>query len=181
MNKQQIIFYTHGHFNEDCLKNITEAVFHEFKCPVSIKCFESDLELFYDQERRQYDGNKILNVIHEFEVPENIKKVGLFQVDLFIPILTFIFGQAIYKGSAGVVSCYRLKNEQYGLEPDFNLLFTRFKKVIIHEIGHLFGLKHCYVPNCVMRSSTYVEDIDQKNEHFCTQCKQELQDLMAAL
>ena len=25
------------------------------------------------------------------------------------------------------------------------------------------GLIHCHVPTCVMRSSTYVEDIDQKS------------------
>jgi archaemetzincin len=28
---------------------------------------------------------------------------------------------------------------------------------------------------CVMRSSTYVEDIDQKDWRFCAKCKKELE------
>jgi archaemetzincin len=103
-----------------------------------------------------------------------LKTIGLLDVDLFIPILTYIFGQAVFKGNTGIVSLYRLKNEQYGMKPDEDLLFQRFKKVIIHELGHTFGLVHCYNPTCVMRSSTYVEDIDQKDPGLCLSCREEI-------
>jgi archaemetzincin len=96
------------------------------------------------------------------------------RVDMYIPILTYIFGQASLNGKTGVVSLYRLRNEHYGLEPDYELLIERFNKVIIHELGHTFGLIHCSNLVCVMRSSTYVEDLDQKNKSFCSRCRVEM-------
>ena len=51
------------------------------------------------------------------------------------------------------------------------LLLERFRKEAIHELGHMFGLIHCSDPVCVMRSSTYVEDIDQKSQALCPKCR----------
>lgn len=181
MEKRQIILFTFGQFEPDLLDDITSDIHHEFHFPVTVKEQKIDLSEFYHQSRRQYDGNRLLKIIDELDFPESIKKIGLFRVDLYIPILTYIFGQAIYKGNSGIASLYRLRNEQYGLDADNELLANRFRKVILHELGHAFGLKHCYVPNCVMRSSTYVEDIDQKQMHFCIHCKNELKVLTGKL
>ena len=139
-----------------------------------IRDIHINLDSFYDPNRRQYDANKLLKEIDAVEAHGVIKKIGLFRVDLFIPILTFIFGQAMYKGNTGIVSNYRLRNEQYGMKPDENLMYERLRKVIIHEIGHAFGLVHCHNPSCVMRSSTYVEDIDQKRHQLCDNCRVQL-------
>ena len=57
------------------------------------------------------------------------------------------------------------------MPPDQSILLERFKKEVIHELGHTFGLVHCHTPTCVMRSSTYVEDIDLKEAHFCQSCR----------
>lgn len=133
-----------------------------------------DISRFFEPARKQYDANKLLQFIHQDFTDDFLKTMGLFQVDFFIPILTYIFGQAIYNGNAGIASVYRLKNEQYGLAGNDKILFERFKKVIIHELGHTFGLIHCHVPSCVMRSGTYVEDIDQKKHSFCRKCRVEL-------
>lgn len=174
MEKDKIILITYGHFDANFLREIAEEVTKEFHYPVSIFNNHLDLAPFYDESRRQYDGNRLLKEVDAAEFPDSIKKIGLFRVDLFIPILTYIFGQALYRGNSGIVSLYRLRNEQYGMKPDQKLLSSRFKKVIIHELGHAFGLIHCHVPNCVMRSSTYVEDIDQKQQHVCIKCRGEL-------
>ena len=108
--------------------------------------------------------------------PGAFKTIGLLRVDLYIPILTYIFGQSVLNGSTGIVSLYRLRNELYGLEQDDRLLTERFRKVIIHELGHSLGLIHCLNPICIMRSSTYVEDLDQKKLEFCNKCTKELDD-----
>jgi archaemetzincin len=105
---------------------------------------------------------------------EQNKTLGLFNVDLFIPILTYIFGQAYLNGKAGIASIYRLRNERYGIFKDEKVLINRFRKEVIHELGHTFGLIHCFDPTCVMRSSTYVEDIDQKNHQLCHKCREQL-------
>ena len=171
LDNRQIILITHGHYANDFLFRITEDIRQEFSCPVSIWEGDLDLSRFYDPVRRQYDGNMLLKEIDSIASDDSTKKIGLFRVDLFIPILTYIFGQAIYKGNTGIASLYRLKNEQYGMKPDEELLYHRFRKVIIHELGHTYGLIHCQVPNCVMRSSTYV---DQKRHHLCSNCREKL-------
>jgi len=131
----------------------------------------------YDPTRRQYDGSSLLKEIDKQFGAEDTKTIGLFSVDLFIPILTFIFGQAYLTGRSGIASYYRLSNERYGIKGGEKILIERFQKEVIHELGHTFGLIHCHVPTCVMRSSTYVEDIDQKNAHLCLNCRREFNSL----
>jgi len=172
LDNGQIILITYDDFEKDFLEEVAGDITREYSYPVTIHESRIDLSPFYDSTRRQYDGNKLLKEIDALSLPRSHKKMGLFRVDLFIPILTYIFGQAIYKGETGIASLYRLRNEQYGMKSDDVLLYERFRKVIIHELGHTFGLIHCHIPNCVMRSSTYVEDIDQKRKHLCKHCKE---------
>ena len=171
MIKHSIYLISHGQFEFEFLEEIAKDVTHEYLCPVEIEKGQIDLSEYYDPMRRQYDGNSLLKEIDSISAPPFFKKIGLFRVDLFIPILTYIFGQAAFKGNTGIASLYRLRNEQYGMKKDEVLLLQRFRKVVIHELGHTFGLIHCHHPSCVMRSSTYVEDIDQKSHHLCNNCR----------
>ncbi len=174
MDKQKILLISHGQFENYFLETIAEDITHEFLYPVQIEESHADLSAFYEPTRRQYDGNMLLKYLNSTSGVSYLKTIGLFRVDLFIPILTYIFGQAIFKGKTGIASIYRLKNEQYGMKKDEDLLLDRFRKVVIHELGHTFGLQHCYIPSCVMRSSTYAEDIDQKKNGLCSKCKAEI-------
>ena len=174
MSEQNILLISYGNFEKEFLNKTAAKVSQEFMFPVSAEERHIDLSEFFDPMRRQYDGNRILMEIDTIVSPQHIKKVGLFSVDLFIPILTFIFGQAALKGNSGIASLYRLRNEHYGMKKDEELLLDRFGKVIIHELGHTFGLVHCHMPTCVMRSSTYVEDIDQKSHKLCFNCRSKI-------
>ena len=171
MNLQNITLVSFGYFDAIFLKNIAEAVKHEFLLSVNIKEGHLDLSEFYDPTRRQYNGIKLLKEVDSTFASDSSKTIGLFNVDLFIPILTYIFGQAFMKGRTGIASHYRLSNERYGMITDDKFILDRFKKEVIHELGHTFGLIHCHVPTCVMRSSTYVEDIDQKSPNLCPSCR----------
>jgi archaemetzincin len=174
MSLPGITLISFGYFGKDILEQTAEAVTHEFNLQVMLKEGHLDFSEFYDSARRQYNGNSLLNQIDLFVQPDSLKTIGLFNVDLFIPILTYIFGQAFLGGNTGIASIYRLNNERYGMAADNDLMLSRFKKEVIHELGHTFGLIHCQNPICVMKSSTYVEDIDQKEEHICPACRQEL-------
>ncbi len=171
MNMQNITLISYRHFEQDFLEKIAEDVKREFFFSVNIEEGHIDLSEFYDPARRQYNGNELLQEVDSSVSSKSLKTLGLFHVDLFIPILTYIFGLAFLNGRTGIVSLYRLKNEHYGMKPDEKLLLDRFRKEVIHELGHTFGLKHCHIPSCVMRSSTYVEDLDQKNANLCPRCR----------
>ena len=172
MDQKRIILLSFGLFGKEILDKLALAVGTEFRSEVLVKEIHFDLDQFYDTGRRQYNADKLLRVVASFENPHCDKVIGLFNIDLFIPILTFIFGQAQLGGNAAVASCYRLNNEYYGLKADAKILLERFTKVLIHELGHANGLLHCHNPDCVMRSGTYVEDIDQKERHLCANCRE---------
>ena len=172
MSDQGIALISVGYFEKPFLEKVAGAVGREFSRPVMLRDGHLDLSVYFDPARNQYDGNRLLKAVDGLAGPEAHKAIGLFSVDLFIPILTFIFGQAYLGGRTGIASLHRLKNEWYGISPDENLLLERLQKEVIHELGHTFGLVHCHVPVCVMRSSTYVEDIDQKGSGLCRRCRE---------
>ena len=175
MEQCYILLLYHGAFERKCLDSIADDIRREFGIQVLARVHHFEIENHYDPARRQYNADTLLKYIKTCAPPAAIKTIGLFRIDLFIPILTFLFGQAIYRGNLGVASVYRLRNEQYGLKSDDTLLMARLSKVVLHELGHAFGLTHCLEPSCVMRSSTYVEDIDQKKAAFCAGCRKKLE------
>ncbi|MGE5395137.1 MAG: archaemetzincin family Zn-dependent metalloprotease [Candidatus Saccharibacteria bacterium] len=177
MDLENITLISFGYFERELLEMIIEDVEREFLLPVKIREGHIDLSEFYDSARRQYDGNRLIKEIDSMYALDSNKTLGLFNVDLFIPILTYIFGQAFLGGRSGIASIYRLSNESYGIKADKKVFIDRFRKEVIHELGHTFGLIHCSNITCVMRSSTYVEDIDQKDSSLCHHCKTELLDL----
>jgi archaemetzincin len=122
----------------------------------------------WDVRRRQYETGRILKWLESRHVGA-AKILGLTDVDLFIPILTFVFGEAQLGGRAAVVSTARLApgNGSRGER----LLIERLRKEALHELGHAYGLVHCGNPGCVMGRSPGVTEIDSKGPSFCTDCR----------
>ncbi len=174
MKKNKIILITCGTFEKKTTEHIQQSISSIFHLDVDCSECALDISQFYNPARRQYNADLILEEIIRRAPAGYMKYINLFRGDLFIPILTYIFGQGQLNGKHGIASLYRLRNELYGLEEDYDLMLERFTKVVIHELGHMFGLVHCHNPNCVMRSSTYVEDLDQKEVNLCSKCWSEL-------
>lgn len=131
---------------------------------------EMDLPRYYSADRGQYNATLILAALLRFRSDPASKIVGITRVDLFIPVLTFVFGQAQLDGPGALVSTHRLRNEYYGLPRNRERLVERTVKEVVHELGHSFGLVHCRDYNCVMHAATYVEDVDLKPSTFCPSC-----------
>lgn len=153
----------------------SESILHSlrqiFGVSVVLSNKQIDIQKAFDNGRNQHNSTALLSQLLRHEIGKNDKIIALVGVDLFIPILTYVFGEAQLSGPAAIVSSHRLANRFYGMEDDVILHRERLEKEIIHEIGHTFGLKHCRQFECVMRSSTYVEEIDLKHSHFCDECR----------
>ncbi len=141
-----------------------------FLFPVRIRHPWFDPELSFDSSRGQYNSTVLLGQLLSEPSGGAPRVLGVTSVDLFIPILTYVFGEAQLDGRAALVSTHRLQNELYGLPSDPQLLLERLLKEAVHELGHTFGLIHCPASDCVMHASTYVEEIDLKSADFCTAC-----------
>ena len=172
--QETITLVAFGYIDRNFVENVALAVEMEFNAEVTTMEGHLDLSYYYDVKRRQYNGDELLKFVANAYNSNPGKTMGLFGVDLFIPILTHIFGQAYLNGDTGVVSHFRLNNEYYGLKANKQRLLERFIKVVIHELGHTYGLTHCHDPTCVMQSSTYVEDLDQKSSSFCDTCRESI-------
>ena len=156
------------------LEPLERFVFHTFHLRTKRKGFKINLQDAFDPSRVQYNSSLILRQLIMKPPPDAEKVLGVLDVDLFIPILTFVFGEAQLKGIGAAVSSHRLHNRFYGLPENREATIDRLLKEAIHELGHTFGLIHCSQPKCVMNSSTYVENIDQKPAELCLSCQKNI-------
>ena len=160
--------------DDSCLETLERFVFHTFHLRTKRKEFKINLKDAFDPSRVQYNSSLILRQLI-MKPPSDAEKIlGVLDVDLFIPILTFVFGEAQLKGIGAAVSIHRLHNRFYGLPENSEATTDRLLKEAVHELGHTFGLIHCSQPKCVMNSSTYVENIDQKPAELCPLCQKNI-------
>lgn len=128
----------------------------------------------FDETRGQYRSVAIMKAVARCAPSDAARIVGVTEVDLAIPALTFVFGQAQLDGLVAVVSLCRLRQEFYGLPGEEDLLHERVVKEVLHELGHTSGLTHCGEPKCAMSLATHIGLVDNKEERYCTRCGAQL-------
>jgi len=152
------------------LERLAAALARAFHTPCRIRPETLDLSFALDQRRNQYYSTAIIQRLERGADP-NARVLGVTGCDLYVPVLTFVFGEAQLDGNCAVVSTARLKEEFYGLPAREDLLRQRLVKEASHELGHTFGLRHCADWRCVMASSHAVERLDVKEAGFCAVCR----------
>ena len=158
-----------GNITDEIIEKIKDRVGAIFHCPVEIGAGFSDLAQAYNPDRKQYFSSKLLASLGKSEGDERV--VGIADVDLYVPRLNFVFGEADMVSGTAIVSLCRLMPEYYGMAPDEALFLERATKEIVHELGHTFGLGHCPNNKCVMHFSNSLADTDLKEAHFCSRCR----------
>jgi archaemetzincin len=122
----------------------------------------------FDPKRNQHSSAEILKWLLPL-APEGGKVLGVTDRDLFIPILTYVFGEAQLGGVAAVISTARLGDELGLVGP--KVVRERLCKEAVHELGHCHGLRHCQTPGCVMGRSAGVHEVDEKGTGLCADCR----------
>jgi archaemetzincin len=159
-----------GKLDGGLLKQLSPALANIFRVPCEILPAALDPEWAFHGERQQYHSSEILARMQGLVNGDSWRVLGIAAVDLYIPILTFVFGEAQLGGPCAVVSLHRLTQEFYGLPADRTLLQQRLLKEAVHEIGHTINLTHCDDYSCAMAPSHAVEWIDLKEIGLCSAC-----------
>lgn len=160
-----------GNVDDGLLKDLVLAIVETFHVSCRVLPFRLDPGFAYHGERQQYHTSEILHRMQSLVTTESWRLLGIAAVDLYIPILTFVFGEAQVGGPCAVVSSHRLQQEFYGLPPDAVLCRQRVLKEAIHELGHTLSLTHCEDYSCAMAPSYAVEWIDLKEGALCGGCR----------
>ena len=129
-----------------------------------------DVSFALHSERLQYHSSEILAAMQSYIDRDTWKLLAVTPLDLYIPILTFVFGEAQVGGGAAIVSYHRLRQEFYGLPEDMDVLADRLLIEAVHELGHTLRLTHCEDYRCAMAPSHAVEWIDLKDSGYCDSC-----------
>ena len=151
----------------DVLGPLSVDIARTFQIPCCIEESHLDPGFAYDPARDQYYSTAILQKLSRIaaQLKSSFRILGVASVDLYVPILTFVYGEAQLQGHCAVVSSHRLPEPG---RPE--LLHDRLLKEATHELGHTYGLRHCDDWNCVMASSHSVERMDIKSAAFCSNC-----------
>jgi archaemetzincin len=139
---------------------------------------EGDLSV--DPVRKQAHSTPILQTLQHLAPAEALKVLAVTRVDLFIPILTYVFGEAQLGGKACIVSTHRLIEPPSSTTAE-ETFHCRVAKEAIHELGHTFNLRHCPEHTCIMHYCRSLRDVDRKSNHLCRYCKILLADEMKRL
>lgn len=155
------------------LEPLRERLAAEFECAVNVSDPGERPAGTFDERRGQHSSREMLRWLAARTAPDRRRILGVTDVDLFIPILTFVFGEAQLEGQAAVVSYARLRHD------DPRVTAARLAREGLHELGHTFGLRHCdgaegrgrWARPCVMGRSASVRAVDAKGSGLCADCR----------
>jgi len=156
-----LIKYCRAFFNTE-VKLLSEL-------PIDTRLISTRTNRFTD--KLQLNATDILELL-KIQKPDHAYAVIAFTTTDLYPHETwnFVFGLANLRESVGVFSFAR-----YGELSDKQELYTeRALKVMSHEIGHMYGLKHCIYYHCLMNGSNHLEETDAAPMHLCPVCLRKL-------
>jgi archaemetzincin len=165
-----------GNLDGHLLMDLGPAIADAFHMPCEVIPRPLNPEIAFHGERQQYHSSELLQHMQRFLTRDSWRILGVTSVDLYIPILTFVFGEAQMAGPCAIVSAHRLRQEFYGLPPDPEILRLRLLKEAVHELGHTLNLTHCEDYQCAMAPSHAVEWIDLKESVLCSACHSQVFD-----
>ena len=175
LEHRSILIAPVGDFDPQLLATVGREIERVFRISARVNPLLADLSFALDAGREQYHSTAILQRLAASAPPGVLKVLALAEVDLFIPILTHVYGEAQLGGTACIVSTHRL-NAGSGTNCFSESAVSRVAKEAIHELGHTFNLRHCPDTACVMHYCRSESDVDRKSNDLCRYCRTMLDD-----
>jgi archaemetzincin len=138
----------------------------------------------YAPQRQQYDAAALLKHLDGQRAEATLKKtIAVTAVDIFVPIFSYVFGEARLGGASALVSIYHLSDDlgKNASKTTAAELYLRAVKVALHELGHLFSMPHCEDHRCLMHYADSLEAIDGTPLQFCRYCRAEIPSVEASV
>ena len=151
------------------LEGVRLSVAREFDRPVRVSHSPERPQDAFDARRGQHSSTRVLAWLKNRHAGAH-RVLGVTDADLFIPILTFVFGEAQLGGRAAVVSTARLGDTPL-IPGEAARIALRLQKEAVHELGHTFGLLHCADARCAMARSPSLRHVDAKSPALCRACR----------
>jgi archaemetzincin len=135
---------------------------------------------------QQYRTDGFYNYLSQLRSQRNAKRellcVAVTMADIYPDDnWNFVYGQA---RSTDVYSFARLDplfytssgdNRKIALTEEHRvIMLRRCVKILLHELGHLFGLHHCIYYVCLMNGANNEKEMDRQPLHLCPVCLRKL-------
>jgi archaemetzincin len=159
-----------GDLDSSLIERVGKGIAQSFGYPVDILSLLKNVDFALDPARNQYFSTVILEKLAGIAPPRAVKILAISDQDLFIPILTHVYGEAQLGGKACIVSTFRLTEALPAINTQ-KAYYRRVLKEAVHELGHTFNLRHCPDRSCCMHYCRSVDDVDRKSDNFCRYCK----------
>ncbi|XP_069849240.1 archaemetzincin-2 [Dipodomys merriami] len=187
------------------LKSYCEAFFYGLTVkllePVSVSATKCSFRVNDHTQNLQIHAGHILTFLKKKKREDAFCVVGITMIDLYPrDSWNFVFGQASLTDGVGIFSFARYGKDFYSSHykgkvkkpkrvsssdysifnnyyvPDItSALLLRSCKTLTHEIGHIFGLRHCQWLACLMQGSNHLEEADRRPLNLCPICLRKLQ------
>ncbi|HEY3348352.1 MAG TPA: archaemetzincin family Zn-dependent metalloprotease [Thermoanaerobaculia bacterium] len=159
----------------ELLEGVRRSVAREYDRAVRVSLAAERPQDAFDARRGQHSSTRILAWLNERREGAH-RVLGVTDADLFIPILTFVFGEAQLGGRAAIVSTARLGDTPL-IPGEPARIALRLQKEAVHELGHTFGLLHCADARCAMARSPSLRHVDAKSTALCRACRARTREL----
>lgn len=153
----------------ESLRTACRAVLASYPVRCEIRQARSIFEAMagWNETREQLDAGKALDALFRNRPDDALVELNITTVDLFEPNKRYVFGLASLTDRVALVSLSRIDDEKENLA-------HRLEKLVLHEVGHAFGLVHHNDADCAMRQDPTVASLDEAPAHLCTACHAEL-------
>jgi len=153
MAAHSLIIIPFGQIQREILEFLRIELSQIFSLDVKIAKTEHIPQYAFNPKRRQYHSTKIVEWLKNIPVMDT-RTLGIIDLDLYVPELNFVFGEADVTHGVCIISLVRLRQEYYGLPKNEKQFLGRALKEAVHEHGHTYRLGHCGDTRCIMHFQT---------------------------